>query len=144
MTGIASQTTRTAHAGLAAASGLLILLLIWEIGARALSGSYILAAPSEVLAWLCDNRGLMARALTQTLTNAAAGFAAGNLAAIALAGVALVWPGTQRPVMGLALLVFCLPLVATGPILRVLLGPGNGPQIWLAALAVFCLQPMTI
>lgn len=43
MTGIASQTTRVAHAGLAAASGLLILLLIWEIGARALSGSYILA-----------------------------------------------------------------------------------------------------
>ena len=137
MTGIASQTTRTAHAGLAAASGLLILLLIWEIGARALSGSYILAAPSEVLAWLCDNRGLMARALTQTLTNAAAGFAAGNLAAIALAGVALVWPGAQRTIMGLALLVFCLPLVATGPILRVLLGPGNGPQIWLAALAVY-------
>jgi len=37
----------------------------------------------------------------------------------------------------LALLVFCLPLVATGPILRVLFGPNNGPQITLAALAVY-------
>jgi sulfonate transport system permease protein len=33
--------------------------------------------------------------------------------------------------------VFCLPLVATGPILRVLYGPGPGPQITLAALAVY-------
>jgi ABC-type nitrate/sulfonate/bicarbonate transport system permease component len=37
----------------------------------------------------------------------------------------------------LALLVFCLPLVATGPILRVFFGPGPGPQIALAALAVY-------
>jgi sulfonate transport system permease protein len=33
--------------------------------------------------------------------------------------------------------VFCLPLVATGPILRVFFGPGPGPQIALAALAVY-------
>ena len=45
-------------------------------------------------------------------------------------------PG-RRLVTGLALLVFCLPLVATGPILRVLLGPGDGPEIVLAALAVY-------
>ncbi|MEM1346878.1 MAG: ABC transporter permease subunit, partial [Pseudomonadota bacterium] len=32
---------------------------------------------------------------------------------------------------------FCLPLVATGPILRVFFGPGPGPQITLAALAVY-------
>ena len=40
-------------------------------------------------------------------------------------------------VAALALLVFCLPLVATGPILRVLFGPGDGPQVTLAALAVY-------
>jgi ABC-type nitrate/sulfonate/bicarbonate transport system permease component len=40
-------------------------------------------------------------------------------------------------VSGLALLIFCLPFVATGPILRVLMGPGMGPQIAVAALAVY-------
>jgi ABC-type nitrate/sulfonate/bicarbonate transport system permease component len=72
-----------------------------------------------------------------TLANGAAGFLLGNLAAILLAGGALLWPRSQPVITGLALLVFCLPLVATGPILRVLMGPGNGPQITLAALAVF-------
>jgi sulfonate transport system permease protein len=49
----------------------------------------------------------------------------------------LLWPRSERVVTGLALLVFCLPLVATGPILRVFFGPGPGPQIALAALAVY-------
>ncbi|MBN8998636.1 MAG: ABC transporter permease subunit, partial [Rhizobiales bacterium] len=46
-------------------------------------------------------------------------------------------PRTERVVQGLALTVFCLPLVATGPILRVLFGPGIGPQVTLAALGVY-------
>ena len=79
----------------------------------------------------------MTRALWVTLGNAAAGFVIGNLAALSLAGLALVWPRSERVVTGLALLVFCLPLVATGPILRVFFGPGSGPQIVLAALAVY-------
>jgi sulfonate transport system permease protein len=80
---------------------------------------------------------LMSRALGVTLGNAAAGFVIGNLAAVLLAGIALVWPRSERVITGLALLVFCLPLVATGPILRVFFGPGPGPQIALAALAVY-------
>lgn len=123
--------------GFGAAIGVMVLLLGWEAAARILTGSHILAAPSEVAGWLARNPGLIARALAVTLTNAAAGFLAGNLAALGLAALALVWPRAQGVIAGLALLVFCLPLVATGPILRVLLGPGDGPQIWLAALAVY-------
>jgi sulfonate transport system permease protein len=90
-----------------------------------------------VVLWIAENAGLLGRALGVTLTNAAAGFVIGNLAAVILAALALTWPRSEPVVTGLALLVFCLPLVATGPILRVLLGPGNGPQIALAALAVY-------
>nr|WP_283255058.1 ABC transporter permease subunit [Marivita sp. GX14005] len=104
---------------------------------RGLTEAFVLAAPSEVLAYLAEDWRLMARALGVTLANAAAGFVIGNLAAVALAGIALLWPRSQRIVTGLALLVFCLPLVATGPILRVFFGPGPGPQITLAALAVY-------
>ncbi|MFD1881243.1 ABC transporter permease [Paracoccus pacificus] len=105
--------------------------------ARLVAASFILAAPSQIIGWLARHPGLTGRALATTFANAAIGFVAGNLAAILLSAVAAVWPRSRATIAGLALLVFCLPLVATGPILRVLLGPGNGPQIWLAALAVY-------
>ncbi len=117
--------------------GLLIVLLGWEALARGLGSTYLLASPSSVALYLIANAGLMGRALAATLSNALAGFVLGNLAALLLAAVALAWPASQRIVTGVALVVFCLPLVATGPILRVMFGPGNGPQIVLAALAVY-------
>jgi len=125
------------RAGWGTGIGLLLVLVGWEVAGRALTGAYVLAAPSQILAWLVENSGLMGRALAATLGNAVAGFVLGNLAALALAGIALAWPASQRVVTGVALVVFCLPLVATGPILRVIFGPGNGPQIALAALAVY-------
>lgn len=120
-----------------AVPGVLLLLLAWEAAGRALGGAYVLAPPSEIARTLIAHRGLMGRAVLATLGNAAAGFVLGNLAAVLLAGVALVWAPAQRLVAGVALVVFCLPLVATGPILRVIFGPGDGPQIVLAALAVY-------
>ncbi|RMA42258.1 ABC transporter permease [Rhodophyticola porphyridii] len=118
-------------------SGPLLTLLLWEILGHALADAFVLAPPSAILVYLYENLGLMGRALAVTLTNAAAGFVIGNLAAIALAVLASAWPRSDAVVRGLALLVFCLPLVATGPILRVVFGPGPWPQIVLAALAVY-------
>lgn len=117
--------------------GLLVVLLAWEAAGRFLSEAYVLAAPSQILLYLMDEWRLILRAFGVTLGNAAAGFVMGNLAAVLLAALALVWPRSERVVTGLALLIFCLPLVATGPILRVFFGPGSGPQIILAALAVY-------
>jgi len=118
-------------------AGVTLLLLGWELAARLLDGSFVLVGPVDVLGYLAGEWGLMSRALGVTLANAAAGYVIGNLAAVLLAGVALAWPRSERVVTGLALLVFCLPLVATGPILRVFFGPGAGPQVVLAALAVY-------
>ncbi|MFK7868616.1 MAG: ABC transporter permease [Roseobacter sp.] len=124
--------------GVASTGGSLILVLaLWELAARLLTEAFVLAGPSDVALYLMSNAGLMSRALAVTLGNAAVGFVIGNLAAIALAGIALVWPRSERLIIGLALVVFCLPLVATGPLLRVFFGPGPGPQITLAALAVY-------
>lgn len=119
------------------ALGVVVLLMLWQIAAMAMEGRFVLASPILVGAWLAGNSGLVGRALAARLANAAWGFVAGNLVAILLAALAMAWPRGQAIITGLSLLIFCLPLVATGPILRVLLGPGNGPQIWLAALAVF-------
>jgi sulfonate transport system permease protein len=123
--------------GLVVLLGLAALIGFWEFAARAMSATYLLAAPSEVIAYLFENRALMARNLSITLGNAAAGFLIGNLAAMLLAMAALIWPRSERVITSLALLVFCLPLVATGPILRVFFGPGEWPQIVIAALAVY-------
>ncbi len=124
-------------ARLSALIGIAALLLAWEGLARALTGTYVLAAPTEVVFAIIDNRDLLARALCVTLANAATGFLLGNVVAIVLAAIALACPRSEGLIAGLALLVFCLPLVATGPILRVLFGPGPWPQIVLAALAVY-------
>lgn len=120
-----------------AIAGTALLLVGWFLLAVSLRGSHLIAGPVEVIGWFAGNGGLIARALAETLGNATIGFLAGNLAAILLAMVALIWPRHQNMVSGLALVVFCLPLIATGPILRVLMGPGAGPQITLAALAVY-------
>ncbi len=114
------------------------LLLAWELLVRLLlSERYILAAPSAILERLTSRPDLYARALLVTLQEAAWGFLYGNGAAILLAmGVAL-FPVSERLIQNLALVVFCLPLVATGPVLRVIFGTSDGPQITLAALAVY-------
>ena len=127
---VAGQRVRTAVV-------IVVLLIAWEVVARLITGSFVLAAPSEVAVSLVQNAGLLTRALLVTGQSAVAGFVLGNLAAIALASVAVLLPRTERSVTAVALVVFCLPLVATGPVLRVVLGPGDAPQVVLAALAVY-------
>ena len=116
--------------------GLAIALLLWQSLAW-LSGRFIVASPAEVVGYFSDNWAMLIRAAWITTKAAAIGFVWGNLAAIALAVIVFILPRAERLLTGLALLGFCLPLVATGPILRVLFGPGEGPQITLAALAVY-------
>ncbi len=125
--------TRAITRALAAAA----LLLAWEVAARLTAGAFVIAGPSEITLHLWTHAGLILRALGATLRSAAAGFVLGNAAAVALACLALFLPRLEPVIAGLALVFFCLPLVATGPILRVIMGPGDGPQVALAALAVY-------
>ena len=118
-------------------SGLLALVALWEGGAQLAADSFVLAGPGDIATHLFAERGLILRALVVTGWAAFLGFVYGNLAAVVLAVIALAAPRTERLLGLLALLIFCLPLVATGPILRVLFGTGTGPQITLAALAVY-------
>ncbi|WP_417807050.1 ABC transporter permease [Thioclava sp.] len=115
----------------------LVALLVWELLARVFAHTYLIAGPLEISRYLWDHAGLVARAAGITTLAAALGFVLGNAVAIALAVAAVLLPSLARLISALALVVFCLPLVATGPILRVIWGPGLGPQITLAALAVY-------
>lgn len=128
---------RASRSALSAALGGMFVLALWQLAASALQGRYLLAGPFAVADWIAANAGLLARASLVTGESALWGFLFGNLAAIVLAMLVMLTPRLQPVVAALALVVFCLPLVATGPILRVLFGPGQGPQVTLAALAVY-------
>ncbi|WP_295313805.1 ABC transporter permease subunit [Roseobacter sp.] len=118
-------------------AGVLAGLIIWEAVARGLPGSVLISGPVPMALHFYEHAGLITRAALETTSNAVPGFFWGNLVAVALAALVVVVPRTERVVAALALLVFCIPLIASGPILRVLYGPGDGPQIALAALAVY-------
>jgi ABC-type nitrate/sulfonate/bicarbonate transport system permease component len=115
---------------------LLLALVVWQALAWG-SGGFLIAGPVEVAGWVGGHAGLLARATGATLGAALAGFVIGNAVALALAVLVLLVPRLERLVSGLALVVFCLPFVATAPVLRVLMGPGIGPQVAVAALAVY-------
>lgn len=77
-----------------------------------------------------------------TLIEASYGFLWGNLAALALAALALVLPRLENLALQIAVITYCIPIVAIGPIIRLVVGaPKSGEPaeaaISLAALAVF-------
>ncbi|MEL6518284.1 MAG: ABC transporter permease subunit [Pseudomonadota bacterium] len=110
---------------------------LWELALGKGQGGVLFSSPGAIGAYLENNAGLLLRASIETSLNAAQGFVWGNLVALVLAAAIIVAPASERMLSALALVVFCIPLIASGPILRVLFGPGAGPQIALAALAVY-------
>ena len=77
-----------------------------------------------------------------TLSEAGLGFLFGNLSALGLAALALVLPKLENLATQIAVITYCIPIVAIGPIIRLVLGaPGEGEPagaaITLAALSVF-------
>ncbi|KKB81296.1 ABC transporter permease [Devosia soli] len=110
---------------------------MWQGLASLTEGMFVFAGPVEVLGAIAGEGSLLLRSAGVTLQSAALGFAIGNGMAVVLAGLALALPRLERLISGLALVFFCLPFVATGPVLRVIFGVGEGPQVTLAALATY-------
>lgn len=99
--------------------------------------------PPEVLnQFVEDGFEFFARNASVTIAEAGIGFLWGNLAALALAAVALTLPKLENLASQIALITYCIPIVAIGPIIRLVLGapaPGEPSEtaIALAALSVF-------
>ncbi|MBK0419852.1 ABC transporter permease subunit [Leucobacter sp. CSA1] len=127
-------------AALRAALSWIAVLALWELAGRTiLAGRHLVGTPSGIVAKIVENAEVYGRGLMFTTGEALLGYLIGNLAAVALALVVVLLPGLERIVLRLALVVYCLPLVALGPLLRLVYGFGDGPQITLAALAVYYL-----
>jgi ABC-type nitrate/sulfonate/bicarbonate transport system permease component len=77
-----------------------------------------------------------------TLTEASIGFLWGNLLALAFAAIALIVPKLENLTTQIAVITYCIPIVAIGPIVRLVVGAPDsgepaGAAIVLAALSVF-------
>jgi sulfonate transport system permease protein len=120
--------------------GWVLVIGLWElVGRTVLAGRHLIGVPSGIIAKIVENADVYGRGLWFTTREAMFGYLAGNLAAVALALLVVLLPGLERTVLRLALVVYCLPLVALGPLLRLVYGFGDGPQVTLAALAVYYL-----
>lgn len=113
--------------------------LVWEFGKR-LTGyppDFVVPLPSTVLMFTLEERGLLVHHLAVTLAEAGAGFAIGNLLAIALAIGSTFNREVERAVMPFALALRSIPLIAITPVLIFLLGLGWESKIAVASIVTF-------
>lgn len=132
--------------------GTVVTILIWWLvaatsfrntpeGASESVGA-IPTPPEVFLQFGVDGFDFFARNAAVTIGEASLGFVWGNLAALALAAVALTLPKLENLAMQIALITYCIPIVAIGPIIRLVVGaPGPGEPaetaVALAAMSVF-------
>ena len=119
-------------------AGVLILLAAWAlVGVFGFGTHGAVPTPVAVLRQMVDDgAGLYWSNAVVTITYAAQGFLWGNLAAFAVAALTLLVPRLAPAASQLAVISYCMPLTAIGPIVLVVMG-GRAPTVFLAAMAVF-------
>lgn len=129
--------------------GVLGTIAVWWIAAATvLSGvgaadGGAIPTPGAILSqFAADGFGYYWRNASVTLAEAGLGYLGGNAIALLLAGLVMVVPALERLITQLGVISYCLPLVAIGPIIFIVLGPPesgapSGTAVVLAALSVF-------
>lgn len=126
--------------------GIVAMLILWWIVAVlwvGASGVHVIPTPLEVVVAFADaGWDFFAKNFGVTLAEAGIGYLWGNALALLLAAIVLVLPRLEGIAMQLAIITYCIPIVAIGILGGVIIGPpeagqpsGNG--IFLAALSVF-------
>ncbi|WP_347056946.1 ABC transporter permease subunit [Blastococcus sp. HT6-30] len=134
--------TALRSAGPGALALLGVVAVWWLLQLTVLAGARI-PSPAEVVRAAIDRGwGFHATHFGITLQEAAVGFGYGTVAAVALAALTLLVPALERLVMQIAVITYCVPLVAIAPVLFIVIGnPDEGERAGtataLAALSVF-------
>lgn len=122
---------------------ILAITVFANVGIGAGGSAGAIPTPLEVVRQLVkDGWGFYFRNGSVTLAEAAIGFAWGNGLALAFAAIALLVPKVENLTTQIAIITYCIPIVAIGPIVRLIVGaPANGEPagaaVVLAALSVF-------
>ena len=122
------------------AVGVVIIFLLWWLASAVLfQGSQSIPSPIEVFGYFFSASAWATTLgnLSGTVSTAAMGYLWGNLAAIILAMLVLLLPPLEQVATQIAIVTYCLPLVAIGPILVLVSTTPQTPSIILAALSVF-------
>jgi ABC-type nitrate/sulfonate/bicarbonate transport system permease component len=126
-----------------------VLIATWWIAALTVfsnsgaGSARAVPTPPEVIAGVAES-GLefYVRNFSVTLVEAAQGYLWGNGIALALAALVLLVPRLEGAVMQLAIITYCVPIVAIGPLALIIIGPPSpgepsGTAVFLAAISVF-------
>lgn len=122
---------------------LLAVSVFANVGARPDGSGGAIPTPLQVIEKLAaDGFDFYWRNGSVTLSEAALGFLWGNTLALVVAGLALLLPKLESLATQIAVITYCIPIVAIGPIVRLVVGaPSDGEPapaaIVLAALSVF-------
>jgi ABC-type nitrate/sulfonate/bicarbonate transport system permease component len=124
------------------AVGVVVIVAVWWLASALLfTASGAIPSPPSVLAkfFSASAWATTLSNLSGTLSAAATGYLVGNVAALLLAAVVLLLPALEQVVTQMAIVTYCLPLVAIGPILVIVAGRDapQGASVALAALSVF-------
>lgn len=134
---------------LSGVAGTLLILAFWWLAAISVKNegektSYApIPSPLEVMQQFgSDGFGFFWKNASVTITEATIGFFWGNLAALALAAIAFMLPRLENLATQIAVITYCIPIVAIGPIIRLVIGAPDsgepaGAAVALAALSVF-------
>lgn len=139
--GVASRVAR--HAAVPAVAGLVGLVAVWWLLAVTVLSDVLVPTPPGVVARAVeDGPTFYLTNLSATVAEAVRGFAWGTGLALLLASLVLLAPRLERVVMQVAVLSYCIPLVAITPILYIVIGPPpagepSGTAVALAAISVF-------
>ncbi len=128
--------------------GIFLVILWWVLAATLFAnvgpaGVQAIPTPPQVVqSFVEDGWGFYWQNFSVTLAEAGIGYLWGNGLALLLSAVVLVLPRLEGVAMQLAIITYCVPIVAIGPLAVVLIGapqPGepSGTAVFLAALSVF-------
>ena len=130
--------------GLAALVAVWWVLALTAFGPRG-EGNYapIPTPPQVIEALFTDGIGFYWNSFSVTMTEAGLGYLWGNGLALVLCAIVLVLPWLEGVLTQIAVITYCIPIVAIGPLVLIILGGAKAPgdpsstAIFLAAFSVF-------
>jgi ABC-type nitrate/sulfonate/bicarbonate transport system permease component len=123
--------------------GVVVIVALWWVASLVLfRASHAIPSPPQVIGYFlsASEWATTLSNLSGTVSAAVQGFGWGNAAALLLALIVLLVPRLEPVATQIAIVTYCLPLVAIGPILVIVSGRMHAPQapsIVLAGLSVF-------
>jgi NitT/TauT family transport system permease protein len=119
------------------AGGAALLLVWWALVTVFQVRPFIAPSPLVVAITLYQKFDMLMANLAPTALEALCGFLLGNTAAIAIATVFVHRKAIEQAFFPIAVLIHAIPVVATAPILVLLLGNGLAPKVSIAAIICF-------